>query len=293
MKKSVGLILIAFAVTALAGNSCRFKGSSSSKQADLPIASFPYSLEADSVFTMPKALKEISGVSFDPVRSRTAYVIQDEEAVLYTYDFSRRKVVATSAFGEPGDYEDIATDGKFFYVLKSDGTLYTFPFSPFERKVKAREIKDLVPKGEYESIAIDPLNGLLYILCKSCKIDKQLSTLTGYVLKASDGGNVETVDRFSIEMIRVKALDARIKKSIRPSAMAKRVSTDEWYILSSIDKIILLTDANFKPRKILRFSRSDFEQPEGIAFDKNENLYISSEAGKTKAGKIYQFNKKP
>jgi uncharacterized protein YjiK len=89
----------------------------------------------------------------------------------------------------------------------------------------------------------------------------------------------------------ITALDPTIKKRIRPSAMTKRVSSDEWYILSSIDRMVLLTDANFKPRKVVRFSHADFEQPEGIAFDQDENLYISSEAGKTKAGKIYQFNK--
>lgn len=270
--------------------SCQPPSNAKSKEPAQAAATFPYTLKPDAAFSMPKELEEISGITFDPNKPAVAYAIQDEDGILYSYDLQKKQVIATFGFGKGGDYEDVATDGKFFYVLRSDGRLYSFPFNLTRAQGAVQEFKGLLPKGEYESLAINPLTGSVYVLCKSCPADKKGDALTGYMLRADEQGRLQADSRFSIEMSAVSQLDPSIKKIIKPSAMTRRASSNEWYILSSIDRLLLLTDDEFKPKKVIRFSRKDFEQPEGIAFDQQERLFIGSEAGKQDFGMIYQFN---
>ncbi|MEI9955485.1 MAG: SdiA-regulated domain-containing protein [Ferruginibacter sp.] len=67
--------------------------------------------------------------------------------------------------------------------------------------------------------------------------------------------------------------------------------TNEWYILSSVNKLLVITDNNWKVQKTYPLDASLFNQPEGIAFDKQGNLYISNEGGDSGKGTILKFNK--
>ncbi|TJZ53346.1 hypothetical protein FAZ15_18550 [Sphingobacterium olei] len=269
---------------------CQPQSSANVKDADQKSSEFPYVLNPEVFYRMPAVLKEISGITFQPDKSDIIYAIQDEQGTLFRYHLSKKEIVSTFDFAKPGDYEDVATDGKFFYVLKSNGDLYTFPFDYENKDIRVKEFKGLLPKGEYESLAINPLDKTLYVLCKECKADKKTNQLSGHVLNMDEQGNLEIYRQFTIDLKAISNLDSKIGRSIKPSAMTKKNSTNEWYIISSIDRILLVMDDEFKPKEVIRFSRKDFEQPEGIAFDSNDNLFISSEAGNLDGGKIYQFN---
>ncbi|MFD2970186.1 SdiA-regulated domain-containing protein [Sphingobacterium bambusae] len=271
---------------------CRPTSSASSSSPGQITKSFPYDLAAGRHDDMPKSLAEISGITFHPSRSQLIYAIQDEDGILYSYDRSQKKVLESFTFGKPGDYEDLITDGDFFYILRSDGTLFSFPFGYLGQRDQVKSFKGLLPKGEYESLGMYSSKRELYVLCKECPVDKKSGNLTGYTLLMGDGGDLKRGGQFTIPMTSIQKLDPDVRKTIKPSAMTRKASTNEWYILSSIDKLLLITDSAFRPLEVIRFSREDFEQPEGIAFDEQENLFISSEAGKQNRGRIYQFNKK-
>jgi len=65
-------------------------------------------------------------------------------------------------------------------------------------------------------------------------------------------------------------------------------------VLSSVNKLLVITDENFKIKATFPLNGSLFNQPEGIAFDKDNNLYISNEGGTLAAGNILLFkHKKP
>lgn len=78
----------------------------------------------------------------------------------------------------------------------------------------------------------------------------------------------------------------------RPSALAKNPKTNEWYILSSTNKLLVVADANWKVKTVYPLDLSLFLQPEGIAFDNQNNLYISNEGDKTSKGTVLKFNYK-
>jgi len=252
--------------------------------------SFPYLLRADESYTLPNNLAEISGITFLKDQPSYIFAIQDEDGLLFGYDLLKKQIVLTTSFAAKGDYEELTTDDQYFYVLKSNGHVYSFPVEQASASGKVIVNKGLVPKGEYESMAFDRASGSLFLLCKVCKIDKKGEAVSGYILKIGEGGRLSNGGEFSLQINALFALDKRIKKTFKPSAMARRESTGEWYILSSIDQALVITDDAFQPKEVIHLPRKAFEQPEGIAFDKDDNLYISSEAGRQKHGMIYKFN---
>ncbi|RYZ91706.1 MAG: SdiA-regulated family protein, partial [Sphingobacteriaceae bacterium] len=87
----------------------------------------------------------------------------------------------------------------------------------------------------------------------------------------------------------VTVTDTEKKKTkFAPSALAKNPRTGEWYIVSSVNKLLVVADANWKVKQTYPLSVSIFPQPEGIAFDKSNNLYISNE-GNLGNGNILKF----
>ncbi len=252
--------------------------------------SFPYLLRADESYTLPKKLAEISGITFLKDQPGHIFAIQDEDGLLFGYDLSKKQIVLTTSFAAKGDYEELTTDDQYFYVLKSNGHIYSFSVEHTSASGEVIVNRDLVPNGEYESMAFDPSSGSLFLLCKMCKKDKKGEAVSGYILKIGSGGQLSKEGEFSLQISALSALVKRIKKTFKPSAMARRESTGEWYILSSIDQALVITDDAFKSKEVVFLPRKAFEQPEGIAFDKDDNLYISSEAGRQAHGMIYKFN---
>lgn len=244
---------------------------------------------------MPRVLDEISGIAFDPDGDfDMLYAIEDETGVLYSYSLTEKKVVSEFKFAGRGDYEDVATDGKYFYVLRSDGVIYSFDFDLQNSSEKEpRVTKGLLPKGEYESLAINPDNGRLYVMCKECKVDKKGGQHTGYEFSTNKG----KVDKFlriiSIDLAGLRKIDKDIKKIIKPSAITYDREAKRWFMISSIDKALMIFDEDFKIKKIEKFARSAFEQPEGLAINyKSGELLISSERGDSSYGMLKSFTLK-
>ena len=69
------------------------------------------------------------------------------------------------------------------------------------------------------------------------------------------------------------------KKKWRPSALAQHPQSQDWYILSSVNKSIVVLDADYKVKSAYKLKHKDYTQPEGIAFDFQSSLWISNEAG--------------
>src|SRR5688572_24285760 len=107
-----------------------------------------YDLDKPEKFIMPDALLEISGITFN---NDSLYAVQDEEGKLFYLQTGDKKT-GSSKFGKKGDYEDLAIVNGQVIILRSDGTLFSFPFAEtrLEETTATKEWNDLVPKGEYE-----------------------------------------------------------------------------------------------------------------------------------------------
>lgn len=248
-----------------------------------PAGPADYDLTKPEKFNMPESLLEISGITFYQNNPDTIYAEQDERGRLYRFHPGDTKV-EHAVFGKDGDYEDLAILKDRFFILRSDGSLFSFPLSKAssERIEEVAEYKKVVPKGEYEGLAADERSGKLYVLCKNCKMKEA----GGYIL------DPDSLDRGGMhQTFRIDFSDfpKQNKKDFKPSALAKHPGSGDWYILSSVNKKLVITDGNFKAKDIFDLHNGLFLQPEGIAFDKEKNLYISNEGDELRAGNILKF----
>lgn len=241
-------------------------------------------------YTMPDDLLEISGITFKKGVSDSIYAIQDEEGKLF-YLRPDDKEAQQVRFSKKGDYEDLAISNETVIILRSDGTLLSFPFSDIGNKEirDVREWTGLVPKGEYEGLFADQSSGQLFLLCKAYKSGKGNKNLSGYILDIDKDGQIHIKSGFSIETNEIAALAGHNKINFKPSALALNPLTNEWYILSSVNKLLVITDKNWKVKEVHPLDHGTFIQPEGIAFDKEGNLFISNEGDKIQNGNVLKF----
>jgi len=252
-----------------------------------------YDLNSPVKFLMPDALNEISGIAFHQGKANMLYAEQDEEGRVYYFDLNNMHLTHTK-FDKKGDYEDIAIIGEQVIVLRSDGALFLFPFDQIG-KPDATGVKkwdSLLPKGEYEGMYGDEKTGQLYVLCKHCSDEKSSKNGGGFTFKLSPNGTLTQSGQFGINVREIEALIGKKKIQFHPSALAKNSRTNEWYILSSVNRLLVVADANWKVKASYPLSSSFFLQPEGIAFDNQNNLYISNEGDKITKATVLKFNYK-
>lgn len=248
-----------------------------------------YNLEAPEKFDMPEILTEISGIAFNKGESDTVYAIQDEEGKVFRLPWNVKDERITK-FSQKGDFEDLSIINDEVVVLKSNGSLYSFPLSgtALEETQAVSEYKNLLPKGEYEGMFGDEQSGMVYILCKDCDADDSRKSVTGYIINLNA---TETIQTFHIQVDQIKAIHGKLEKGFRPSALARNPVNNLWYIVSSVNKILVIADSQWNVQNVVPLPAAGFSQPEGIAFDKTGNLYISNEGDKQGPGNILKFKK--
>jgi hypothetical protein len=251
-----------------------------------------YDLSKPEKFFMPASLLEISGIAFHEGNNDTVYAIQDEEGRLFRLAWQEKKQYNVK-FGKKGDYEDVAILKDKVIVLKSNGVLYSIPFNErtYPEAEDVHELKHALPEGdEYEGIYADDVSGKIYVLCKNCMADNSKRAVTGYILEGAD--SLSHTDRFTIDVSQIKAIEGKVKRGFRPSGLAQNPITKEWFIISAVNKFLVVTDSNWQVKEVYALNGNTFNQPEGIAFDKNGNLYISNEGDDLAEGNILKFVRK-
>jgi len=247
-----------------------------------------YDLNNPVKYNMPDELTEISGIVFDEDNPQLIYAEQDEDGRLFYFKPGDKNVKSVKFAGH-GDYEDVAISNRHVIMLRSDGTLYTFRLGPAESgEVNSKKQDKLLPAGEYEGLYGDN-DGSIYALCKHCSIEKTSKTTTVFTLKLSADGTLTNAGQNTIDVKKIEQLTGVKKISFHPSALAKNPQTGEWYILSSVNKLLVLADADWNVKSVYPLNPSIFRQPEGMAFDRDNNLYISNEGDKLSPGNVLKF----
>ncbi|WP_460678238.1 SdiA-regulated domain-containing protein [Mucilaginibacter koreensis] len=250
-----------------------------------------YDLGKPKKFLMGDDLLEISGFVFNHGNTDTVYAEQDEDGRIYRFKLGEKSVKDTR-FAKHGDYEDIAILNRQVFVLKSNGAIYNFPLDSVvhERLENVREFKHLLPEGEYEGMYGDSVTQKLYVLCKNCSTDKTSKSNSGYMLKLGTDGTLQPAGNFEIKVKQIdKLANEEDKIKFRPSALARHPLNEQWYILSSVNNLLVVADKNWKVTDVYHLNPQVFLQPEGMAFDKIGNLYISNEGDEISSGNLLMF----
>ena len=247
-----------------------------------------YDLERPDKFLMPESLLEISGITFYKGNSDTVYAIQDEQGRLFKIPWGVKKQT-NAKFGKQSDYEDVTIVNERVLILKSSGSLFSFPFADaiYAEIDSVKEWKQVLPKGEYEGMYGDEATGNVYVICKNCPEDNSKNLVSGYIIQVGD--SVYQSGTFQVDVNKIKTFTGKVKRGFRPSALSKNPLTSEWFILSAVNKLLVVTDSSWNIKEASFLNGNIFNQPEGIAFDKEGNLYISNEGDDLTQGNILRF----
>ncbi|WP_461140593.1 SdiA-regulated domain-containing protein [Spirosoma pomorum] len=246
----------------------------------LPPFTLPYALnQPDAKATLPKELKEISGLTY--YKNDQLLCVEDENAVVYVFDTKKQKIVKDFGFGGYGDFEGIEYVNGDIYALESNGTLHRFkPESTQINRVQT----DLPKNTEVEGLGYNPKTNRLLIAVKKGN-ERSDKAIYSYDIRH------RTVYK-DVQLNDAQLNDAKIKPSTyQPSGIAVHPITGEWYILSSVAKRLIITNFEGKLIAAVPLDSPLFRQPEGICFAPNGDLYIASE-GDGKKGYILTFRYK-
>ena len=256
-----------------------------------PASSLPYTLEKpDGRFVLPPALAEISGLT--DLSSTQVACVQDEEGAVYVYDLDSRRVVRKIPFGAPGDYEGLAAVGGSFFVLRSDGVLYELPDAAAGSAPVVHELA--LPTRDNEGLAFDAKYRRLLIAPKSrlskgreTKFDRAVfafdlktrALVPDPVLEWSVSDVVEFAESRGLPLPMSSRRQGDVRPALRllPSSVAVHPITDEVFVLSAADAVLISLSRNGAVTGYALLDRRLHRQPEGITFTTAGDMLISNE----------------
>lgn len=246
-----------------------------------------YNLNKPYIIKLPTELNEISGMAYY-ARDNSLFVESDNKGSVYKVFIRKQISISKWKFGHKINYEDIVVRDSVFYVLNSTGDIYAVRFRADSTEVRQHEFPR---KGnEFESMYYDDSLNKLVILCKDCKLDdhNSVSTFTFDILtqKFEESfviNSKKVMDEFGPDATRLK-----------PSAATIHPVTKDLYILSSVNRLLLVADRTGVIREIYSLNPRIYNHPEGIAFTPAGDMFISNEAASMTPATIlyFKFNKK-
>lgn len=249
---------------------------------------------------LSRELKEISalGLSAD---GTCLLAVNDEEGKVFFLDKNKGRILGELAFGQAGDYEGVEMVGLNIYIARSDGTIFEVEHSGKAKTEATVYATGLDADYDVEGLAYDQPNRRLLLACK------------GIAGRGPEFENKRAVYAFSLDSMRLSGQPAYLlgedmpvaEEAIReawwpdvlagqfaPSGIAVHPITGHIYILSSKGKAraVLVMSSAGELLSIRELDKDPFNQPEGICFEPDGTMYISTEAkGKRGRGRVFRF----
>jgi uncharacterized protein YjiK len=252
-----------------------------------------YNLAEPTRFHVRQSMQEISGIVLAPDEHHIL-AINDEQGRVFSIDVTTKDPYPNWKFHKSGDYEDLATDGKNWLVLKSNGHLYHVT-GLFSDSTAATTYKlPMDGKKEFETLYYDARNDGMVMVCKECADDKGKGYNTAYRF---DMGTW-TFDEnpfYRINIADIERLSGEDINLFKPSGAAVHPIEKRLYMLSAVNRMLVITDMDGKVQEAYNLKHSTFGQPEGISFAANGDMYISNESADESSANIlkFKYNQRP
>jgi len=251
----------------------------------LPVSdSSRYDLLNPVIIKLPDGLAEISGIVYYP-KDSSLFAIEDEDGLLYKIYLNKKDSILKWRFDKKHDFEDVALHDSIFYVLISNGDIVSVKFGDGDSIITTKsKFPDASKKvNEFESLYFDDSIQQLVMLCKNCEEDgKKTVTAWGYNISTQ----AYTPMVYTIDMQPITKKLGAEKMKLKVSAAAINPVTNELYILSSLDHLIVVTDRKGKLIDLFELDPGIYKQAEGIAFTPSGDMIISNESHETGSATI-------
>lgn len=244
-----------------------------------------YNIKRAVQLKLPLDLDEISGIAYYPPDS-SVFAINDEKGWLYKIRKGRE--ILHWEFSKGADFEDLVLLDSIFYVLQSNGNIMRLSFS--EQNVVGVQ-RYTFDKGsgedEFEILYYDSTKNKLILICKDCEMDKKKS-LTTFAFDPHTGQYETSPFTINVQEIAHSLGDDKMK--FKPSAASINPKNGMLYIISAINKLLVVMDVNGKLVKAYRIDPAIFKQPEGITFAPSGGMIISNESADIGVADILYFS---
>ena len=244
-----------------------------------------YNMKAAIQVKLPLELDEISGVAFYPVDS-SIFAINDEKGWLYK--IKRNTQIKRWKFSSGADFEDVVLLDSIFYVLQSNGNILRLTFSEQNTVQVEQFYFDRTGKSEneFEILYYDPGKKKMILICKDCESDKKKS-LTTFSFDPYSGQYSD--QSFQVDVTKIAAAIGEEKIRFKPSAASINPKTGDLFIISAINKLLVIADTDGHFKQVYKIDPGIFKQPEGLSFTPNGDLIISNEAADVGVADILFF----
>ncbi len=257
--------------------------------------SFNYDLKKPTLnWVLPSDLVEVSGnvwidkdhlILIEDLTPNLYYVKFDEKAATL-----EKKVPFVETDKEKVDIEDVTMVGNVVYALWSHGTL--FKITDWQNKPQTEKIKTGLSKdNNTEGLCYDPVIKQLLIACKDNSGTGEDSAKAVYSFDI-DNSQLSEKPFMVIHPKDFKTITGN-NLSFNPSAIAVHPITHDIYILSTRDNkglAVFSHDGVLKSYQTI--DKEMMEQPEGICFNPQGKMIISSEGKKGNPGNLFVFDPK-
>ena len=240
----------------------------------------PYNfLRPDKTFEMPETLREISGIAKGP--ENLVYCIQDETGIFFSFDTKQEKITDMLRFTDIGDFEDVAINGDVAYVLRSDGTVFSFNHKNFDGK--ASQTIAAINCPDVEGLFFDSQKNRLFLACKTSPINGNSDHRIIYEMAPNKIRKTQI--SLSISSNEINKMIAKKYPSLaaesngyqfNPSAIAVHPLTNEKYVLSASNRLLAVYE-NKNLINVFPLPSELYYKPEGLAFSPDGGLFISNE----------------
>lgn len=298
---TISLIIIAIAFLGLEGgcSNLTFRERADSLFLITDHVKFYYDLkQPEEKHFLPYVLSEISGLTY--LGENRLLCIEDEGGRVYEYNLKRRKITNAITFDGPGDYEGVEVLDSIIYVLRSDGDVYSFKYTQEDIATSEKEETKLSKDNDTEGLGFNPETGHLLIACKEEEDIKGVKA-KGKTVYQYDLEKRELIENpfFEIEKDDLEDFfeanrdfeyeEDRIK--FEPSGIAYNPIDGYFYIIASAGKLMVVLNKKGSIMATYPIAPRILNQPEGICFAPNGDLFISSE-GEGDKGYILKFSLK-
>lgn len=248
-----------------------------------------YNLNRPVIFKLPPALDEISGIAY-VARDNSVLSIQDERGWLYKIHLKSDLDLQKWQYFKGADFEDLVLVDSTFFVLESTGNIIQFRFiNPDSVQVKEHDFP-VEGKNEFEILYHEKQKNRLVLLCKDCERDNK-NSLSAFAFNL-DSGAYASAPAYVMDIRKIEDLMNEKKVRFKPSAATINPTTGDLFIVSSINKVLVVADVNGIPKQVYRINPKLYKQPEGMAFTPRGDLLISNESADIGAANILFFKHK-
>ena len=247
-------------------------------------------------WSLPDSLSEISGIVW--LQQDKFLAIEDLHPILYelklgdTNGIISNKIEFRRAEEDKMDFEDLAVVNDTVYALWSHGAI--FKIKDQKKGVTSERTKTWLKKdNNTEGLAYDPTSGNLLIACKEESGLKDVKESTRAIFEFDRKADSLKPDPFMLINKKDFEKVAGEKVDFYPSAIAVHPTTHDIYVISTKDtKAIAQFSYEGKLKAFDYIDKEIIPQPEGMCFDPQGNLYISTESRHHKPPYIYKFGLK-